>query len=104
MSASPAASPRRLRSRSPSSIPSSARSSSPIGAACRAIGTSRRGVGERALAAEDTVKNLKELRTRFGGSPHRRLSPDIERDQRERATMSILIPPQMLNTMNERDL
>jgi lysine 2,3-aminomutase len=29
---------------------------------------------------------------------------DVERDQRERATMSMLIPPQMLNTMDERDL
>jgi lysine 2,3-aminomutase len=32
------------------------------------------------------------------------LTASIERDQRERATMSMLVPPQMLNTMDERDL
>jgi lysine 2,3-aminomutase len=29
---------------------------------------------------------------------------DIQKDMAERATMSMLIPPQMINTMNERDL
>jgi lysine 2,3-aminomutase len=29
---------------------------------------------------------------------------DIEQDQQQRATMSMLIPPQMINTMNEQDL
>ncbi|MCI0570833.1 MAG: lysine 2,3-aminomutase [Myxococcaceae bacterium] len=51
-----------------------------------------------------TVKNLKELKTVFGPLLPDALAESIERDQRERATMSILIPPQMLNTMNEQDL
>ncbi|MEK7747089.1 MAG: lysine 2,3-aminomutase, partial [Elusimicrobiota bacterium] len=32
------------------------------------------------------------------------LAESIEKDQKERATMSLLVPPQMLNTMDERDL
>ena len=32
------------------------------------------------------------------------LLASVERDQAERATMSMLLPPQMLNTMDERDL
>jgi lysine 2,3-aminomutase len=51
-----------------------------------------------------TVKNLKELRAAFGELLPETLAASIERDQRERATMSILITPQMLNTMDERDL
>jgi lysine 2,3-aminomutase len=51
-----------------------------------------------------TVKTLKELKAVFGDLIPDTLVRSIERDQRERATMSILIPPQMLNTMNERDL
>ncbi|HET9451862.1 MAG TPA: lysine 2,3-aminomutase [Aggregicoccus sp.] len=51
-----------------------------------------------------TVKNLKELKAVFGEVIPDDLMFSIERDQRERATMSLLIPPQMLNTMNETDL
>ena len=51
-----------------------------------------------------TVKTLKELKAVFGDLIPDTLVRSIERDQRERATMSILVPPQMLNTMNERDL
>jgi lysine 2,3-aminomutase len=51
-----------------------------------------------------TVKNLQELKQVFGHLIPESLLLGIERDQRERATMSILIPPQMLNTMNEADL
>ena len=51
-----------------------------------------------------TVKNLTELRHVFGGLMPDALYAGIERDQRERATMSLLLPPQMLNTMDERDL
>jgi lysine 2,3-aminomutase len=40
----------------------------------------------------------------FGALLPDSLLKSIERDQRERATMSILVPPQMLNTMNEQDL
>src|SRR5437588_8842631 len=51
-----------------------------------------------------TVKNLGELSSAFGPFLAEDLARDIERDQHERATMSMLIPPQMLNTMEERDL
>ena len=51
-----------------------------------------------------TVKNLKELKAALGDLLPDDLAQSIERDQRERATMSILVPPQMLNTMNLADL
>jgi lysine 2,3-aminomutase len=51
-----------------------------------------------------TVKNLKELKAAFGELLTEDLAVDIQRDMFERATMSMLIPPQMLNTMDERDL
>ncbi len=51
-----------------------------------------------------TVKNLAELKQALGQLLDDTLCADIERDQRERATMSMLIPPHMLNTMDERDL
>jgi lysine 2,3-aminomutase len=51
-----------------------------------------------------TVKNLKELKGALGNLLSEELLTDIERDQQERATMSMLIPPHMINTMNEADL
>jgi lysine 2,3-aminomutase len=51
-----------------------------------------------------TVKNLKELQQVLGDLLPESLVKAVERDQRERATMSLLIPPQMINTMNEQDL
>jgi lysine 2,3-aminomutase len=51
-----------------------------------------------------TVKNLKEFAEALGEHLHPGLLADIERDQLERATMSMLIPPQMINTMDETDL
>jgi lysine 2,3-aminomutase len=51
-----------------------------------------------------TVKNLRELKEALGSCFPDDLLTSIERDQRERATMSLLLPPQMLNTMNEKDL
>jgi lysine 2,3-aminomutase len=51
-----------------------------------------------------TVKNLKELKEVFGALLPDSLLGSIEQDIQQRATMSLLIPPQMLNTMNERDL
>jgi lysine 2,3-aminomutase len=51
-----------------------------------------------------TVKNLAEFKRALGDTLTEELFADIERDQRERATMSMLLPPQMINTMNERDL
>jgi lysine 2,3-aminomutase len=51
-----------------------------------------------------TVKNLAELKHALGDHLDDELYADIERDQQERATMSMLIPPQMINTMDQRDL
>ena len=51
-----------------------------------------------------TVKNLKEFKEALGDFLDDDLCADIERDQQERATMSMLIPPQMINTMEEHDL
>jgi lysine 2,3-aminomutase len=51
-----------------------------------------------------TVKSLAELKKVLGRHLDDALYADIERDQRERATMSMLIPPQMINTMDESDL
>ncbi len=53
---------------------------------------------------KNTVKNLKELKEALGAFLTDELAEDLARDQAERATMSILITPHMINTMNERDL
>ena len=45
------------------------------------------------------VKNLKQLRELWGDLVDERFYADLERDQAERATMSMLVPPQMMNTM-----
>ena len=45
------------------------------------------------------VKNLKQLRELLGDLVDERFYADLERDQAERATMSMLVPPQMMNTM-----
>src|SRR3954471_6171165 len=45
------------------------------------------------------VKNLKQLRDVMGDLLEDAFYVDLERDQAERATMSMLVPPQMLNTM-----
>jgi lysine 2,3-aminomutase len=50
------------------------------------------------------VKNLAQLKAVLGDHVSDALLADVERDQAERATMSILVPPQMLNTMDETDL
>jgi lysine 2,3-aminomutase len=46
-----------------------------------------------------SVKNLRQLRDVTGGGLSEAFLGDLERDQREHATMSMLIPPQMLNTI-----
>ncbi len=51
-----------------------------------------------------TIKNLKELKETLGSLLPDTLAAGIARDQKERATMSLLVPPQMLNTMNLEDL
>ena len=45
------------------------------------------------------VKNVKQLRALMGDLLEDRFYADLERDQAERATMSMLVPPQMMNTM-----
>ncbi|HEX2025204.1 MAG TPA: lysine 2,3-aminomutase [Actinomycetota bacterium] len=51
-----------------------------------------------------TVKNLRQLKDALGDLVPDAFMEDLERDHRERATMSMLVPPQMLNTMDEADL
>jgi lysine 2,3-aminomutase len=51
-----------------------------------------------------TVKNLKELKAALGELLPEGLALAIERDQKERATMSLLLTPHMINTMNMADL
>jgi lysine 2,3-aminomutase len=46
------------------------------------------------------VKNVRQLKTVMGDLLRDDFYEDLERDQRERATMSMLVPPQMLNTMD----
>ncbi|HBL16148.1 MAG TPA: lysine 2,3-aminomutase [Elusimicrobia bacterium] len=53
---------------------------------------------------QHSVKNLKELKTALGDFLTDEVAADMERDQKEFAMMSILIPPQMINTMDEGDL
>ena len=45
------------------------------------------------------VKTARQLRDLLGDLVDERFYADLERDQAERATMSMLLPPQMLNTM-----
>ena len=45
------------------------------------------------------VKNARQLRAVWGDLVEDRFYADLERDQAERATMSLLLPPQMLNTI-----
>ena len=45
------------------------------------------------------VKNVAQLRALMGDLLEDEFYADLERDQRERATMSMLVPPQMVNTM-----
>ena len=45
------------------------------------------------------VKNARQLRAVWGDLVDDRFYEDLERDQAERATMSLLLPPQMLNTI-----
>jgi lysine 2,3-aminomutase len=51
-----------------------------------------------------SVKNLRQLTAALGDLLPDSLLASIERDQAERATMSMLLPPHMLNTMDEQDL
>lgn len=50
------------------------------------------------------VKDVKQLKNALGRYLTDSMSEDILKDQTERATMSMLVPPQMIYTMNEKDL
>ncbi len=50
------------------------------------------------------VKNVQQLKQVMGDYLTDAMAMDILKDQAERATMSMLVPPQMINTMNEKDL
>src|SRR5258708_33455845 len=45
------------------------------------------------------IKNIRQLRQVVGDGLGEAFYADLERDQAERATMSMLVPPQMINTM-----
>src|ERR1700710_86084 len=45
------------------------------------------------------VRNIKQLRALMGDLLEDRFYDDLAADQRDLATMSMLLPPQMLNTM-----
>jgi lysine 2,3-aminomutase len=45
------------------------------------------------------VKNVRQLRAVFGDLVADEFYADVQRDQAEQATMSLLLPPQMVNTM-----
>src|SRR5262245_56381005 len=53
---------------------------------------------------QNTVKSLKELKAVMGHLLPDELAHDIEKDIAERATMSMLVPPQMINTMDTSEL
>jgi len=50
------------------------------------------------------VKSVAQLKTVMGDFLTDDVANDILKDQSERSTMSMLVPPQMINTMNEKDL
>jgi len=50
------------------------------------------------------IKSVRQLREVYGSLLDERFYADVERDQAQRATMSILLPPQMVNTMVPLDV
>jgi lysine 2,3-aminomutase len=52
----------------------------------------------------NTARSVADLRRVFGASLDDELAADIDADQRTTATMALALPPQVLCTMNERDL
>ena len=55
------------------------------------------------MAARALRQERQQLRDLLGDLVDERFYADLERDQAERATMSMLVPPQMMNTMAPRD-
>lgn len=53
---------------------------------------------------KNLVKSVAQFKQTFGDYCSESFALDMLKDQAERATMSMLIPPQMINTMNEKDL
>ena len=53
---------------------------------------------------KNTVKSLKELKELLRDKLDDKLAESLQKDIEERATMSLLVPPQMINTMNVDDL
>ena len=53
---------------------------------------------------KNTVKNLRQLKDVLGPLMPDDLAASIQKDMEERATMSMLLPPQMINTMSTDDL
>lgn len=53
---------------------------------------------------KNTVKSLKELKELLGDKLPDSLAESLQKDIETRATMSMLVPPQMINTMNIDDL
>ncbi|HEX2239926.1 MAG TPA: lysine 2,3-aminomutase [Actinomycetota bacterium] len=53
---------------------------------------------------QHSIKSLSELKEALGALLPDDLADSIARDQQQRATMSMLLPPQMVNTMDEEDL
>lgn len=53
---------------------------------------------------KNTVKSLKELKEVLGDKLDDKLAESLQKDIETRATMSLLVPPQMINTMNLDDL
>ena len=86
-----------LSSRTPTAAPSW---SSPTGPGCPAgpASTAEQWADAQWQRAH-CVKNLKQLHDVMGDLLEERFYADLERDQAERATMSMLIPPQMVNTI-----
>jgi lysine 2,3-aminomutase len=52
---------------------------------------------------QHSIKNLKDLKDAMGPFLTDEVAEQIMRDQKETATMSLLIPPHMLNCMDEKD-
>ncbi len=50
------------------------------------------------------IKDVKQLKAVLGKFLSVAMAEDILRDQKERATMAMLVPPQMVNTMDEKNL
>lgn len=51
-----------------------------------------------------SIKNLRQLKEALGDKLDDELLADLDRDQKEQATMSLLVPPHMINTMDVDDL